>query len=134
MTDDIDVSAQFEPSAYVRIFPFGPVAGEMAARATVATDGTLQIAGLSDGDYWAVLDGQAPVAVRARGGVISRRDAADAAVAPGPAGAREAPAAGREVVTGARTSANARIKSAIPSLTPLLLLAVIAAFALTLAS
>lgn len=111
---DVDLSALFEPTAHVRIYEGGSIPGEIVAYACVAGDGTLEVAGIEDGDYWAVVDGQTPLKVRADDGRFTRAtDESVDAIAHGDPKAHEAPIATRDVVTGPRTSANARIKDAV---------------------
>lgn len=111
---EVDLSALFAPSAHVRIYEGGSIPGEMVAYACVAGDGTLEVAGVEDGDYWAIVDGQTPLKVRAEDGRFTRSsDEGVDAIAHGDPKAHEAPIATRDVVTGPRTSANARIKGAV---------------------
>lgn len=114
---------------------------DVLAHASVGQDSKLTVAGLEAGSYWAVVDGSPPVAVTAKGLGVTRdtedrrtrgrptgdgdvisaegdgnelesesRDAADTLVSGDPK-SQEAPASGRDIVTGPRTSGNTRLKS-----------------------
>lgn len=151
----VRIEALFRPDAHVKLYerkasnPPGVAAfdpGAPVAHGSVGSDSIIEIGGLEEGAYWAVVDGQYPVAVTAKGGRVERvtedrrtrerptgdgdvrsaegelvaalddetpvagRDGADAVVAGDPK-AHEAPATGRDIVTGPRTSGNTRIKA-----------------------
>jgi hypothetical protein len=143
---EVNINSLFRPSAAVKLYkrkssePLGPQLDEVIGHGTVDEESKLRIAGVPAGMYWAVVDGQSPVAVTAKdGGKIARvtedrrrteratadgdvRDddatvgegshaaGADALTAGDPK-AHEAPVRSRDIVTGPRTSANTRIKA-----------------------
>lgn len=152
----VKIEALFRPDSHVKLYarkasnPPGVALfedGEVVAHGSVGPDSRIVIGGLDAGRYWAVVDGQQPVAVIARdSGAVERetedrrsrerptgdgdvrsdegelvaaqddetpvegRDGADALVAGDPK-AEEAPATGRDVVTGPRTSGNTRMQA-----------------------
>lgn len=140
--DDVDLSELFPETAHVLLFRHEgdeqrPV-GDPVARAAVAQDGTLEVAGLEGGEYWMTVDGREAIRVTAKGGKVTRvgesggrggirpmadgervarvaaeRDEASTLVHGDPKSYEEtlAPPA-RRIVTGARTSANTRMRSA----------------------
>lgn len=141
MSDD-EMSELFPATAHVKLYERDgddpPEDPEPVASAAVGQDGLLEVAGLDDGEYWAVVDGQPPCAVRSKGRKITRvsetsahrlarpaidgdiaeeipedREPADTLVHGDPK-SQEAPLAppARDVVTGPRTSANTRLKTA----------------------
>lgn len=135
----LDMNALFRATAHVKLFkrPTRPhrFDEEYVAVGVVGQDSTLEIAGVPDGRYWAVVSGGPPIAVTAKGGNVVReperkakkrsrpsidgdvmggvpegRGAADTLVEGDPK-VHEAPAATRDVVTGPRTSANTRVRA-----------------------
>ena len=115
---EVNINSLFRPSAAVKLYkrkgsePLGPQLDEVIGHGTVDEESKLRIAGVEPGLYWAVVDGQSPVAVTAKGGgkIARAGDAADALTAGDPK-AHEAPVRSRDIVTGPRTSANTRIKA-----------------------
>ncbi len=73
----VTLSALFPATAHVKLYKrvsaephlFG---GDVVAHAAVGADSRLVIEGLEPGGYWAVVDGQPPVAVTAKGGRVER--------------------------------------------------------------
>lgn len=138
----VAIDALFTPSAHVEFHEFEKdvphVPGVAAiATAAVAADGTLSIAGLKRGRYWAIIDANPPIAVQVRGSKVTRvsedgrrtrqrplgpedttagphpdREPADTLVE-GDAKPAEAPLATPDVVTGPRTTANAMVKPSL---------------------
>lgn len=138
----VAIDALFTPSAHVEFHEFEDgvphVPGVAAvAIAAVAGDGTLAIAGLKGGRYWAIIDANPPIAVRVRGSKVTRvsedgrrtrerplgpedttegvdpdRAPADTLVE-GDAKSAEAPVVTPDVVTGPRTTANARVQPSL---------------------
>lgn len=137
-----EMSELFRSSAHAMLYERDgdePPEGEyIVATGAVGQDGTLVIEGLDDGEYWAEVDGQPPMAVRAKAGKVTRvsetsarrlarptidgdtmedipedRERADTLVHGDPKSG-EAPLASpaRDIVTGPRTSANTRVKGA----------------------
>lgn len=142
---EVNINSLFRPSAAVKLYkrktsePLGPELDDVIGHGTVDEESKLRISGVPAGMYWAVVDGQSPVAVTAKnGGSIARvtedrrrstRATADGDAVPGDDDevenheraadaqtsgdpkAHEAPIRRRDIVTGPRTSANTRIKT-----------------------
>lgn len=76
----VAINAPFPASAHVKLYERDLLAptglnlsdADAVAHGTVGQDSKVQIGGLEAGPYWAVVDGQPPVAVTAKGGRIEK--------------------------------------------------------------
>lgn len=107
----------FTPSAHVEFHEFEkdvPLVPGVAAIASAAVsgDGTLTIAGLKRGRYWAIVDAHPPVLVQVRGETVSRASEDGRAPRPAPP-APNASTVYAGFVSGPRTTANARPKPSV---------------------
>lgn len=110
----------FTPSAHVEFHEFEKdvalVPGVAAiAHAAVAGDGTLTIAGLKRGRYWAIVDANPPILVQVRGETVSRVSEDGRAPRRSRLTPPAAPVATVDAgfVSGPRTTANARPKPSV---------------------
>lgn len=109
----------FTPSAHVEFHEFEkdvPLVSGVAAiaSAAVAGDGTLTIAGLKRGRYWAIVDAHPPIVVQVRGETVSRVSEDGRAPRPAPVSAANASTTvDAGFVSGPRTTANARPKPSV---------------------
>lgn len=74
----VKIEALFRPDAHVKLYkrrasnPLGAQLDDVVAHGVVGPDSRIEIGGLEAGQYWAVVDGQYPVAVTAKGGKVER--------------------------------------------------------------